>query len=248
FFVYAFAAQRHGVEAISYSRTNNYHLPAINELAWQNNIPLTFIANPNNPTGTLSPREQVIEYIQHAPGIIVVDECYYEFSGETVVDLIHGYKNLIVFRSLSKSFGLAGLRLGYLAAHESLADRLARSALTFSVNALAQAAGTAALDELDIHRQRIQTLIQDRDTLQKELEALGLAVLPSATNFLLTLWPTPIENPAAKLAGQGILVSDQTKNMQTDRPALRIALGTNEENARLVGCIRGIMKNAGVEG
>ena len=243
FFVYDFAAQRHGVPVVALARAEDYTLPPCDTaLAGMKSrsVSLTFIANPNNPTGTLTPRDRIREYLSRWPGIVVVDECYYEFSGETVADQIARHENLIILRSLSKSFGLSGLRLGYALAHEHTMNILVRHAMTFPVNALAQAAGLAALEEVEFHRERIRQLIRARDALKHDLESLGLEVLPSHANFLLTLWPEtpPDQSPARRLAEQGIWVSDQSPVLNLSRPALRLAIGTPEETARLREAIR----------
>ena len=242
FFVYAFAAERHQVKVFPVARNADFSLPNPRTLSILETADLTFIANPNNPTGSLSPREQIIDYLETLPGMIVVDECYYEFAGETVVDLIHDYKNLIVLRSLSKCFGLAGLRIGYAVAHEEVADVLSRYALTFPVNVMAQAAAVAALNDRVIYMERVRRLIGFRNELSDELKILGLTVYPSHTNFLLTLWPEYLpENPAVLLERKGILVSDQTKNIGFSQPALRIGVGTHDENLKLIYAIKSFL-------
>ncbi|MFB3786275.1 MAG: histidinol-phosphate transaminase [bacterium] len=246
FFVYAFAAQRHGIPVLTLERAGDCALPpCASALSMVKNeaVSLTFIANPNNPTGTLTPRGRLVEYLDQWPGIVTVDECYFEFCGETVVDLIPQHENLLIIRSLSKSFGLSGLRLGYAVGQEKTVDILARHAMTFPVNALAQAAGLAALEEVEIHRERIRGLIQARAILRRDLEALGLEVLPSHANFLLTLWPEtpPDRHPARLLAERGILVSDQSAALNLGRPALRLALGTPDENRRLLEAVRDLL-------
>ncbi len=243
FFVYSFTAQRHGAPVTVVPRNADYTLPETGKLKASldfDSPSLTFIANPNNPTGTLTPRERLEAYIQAQSGIVVVDECYYEYSGETLADTIREYDNLIVFRSLSKSFGLSGLRVGYAVAGESLIERMERHAMTFPVNIIAQAAGLAVLEDIDAYHQRIRELIHARDAMKRQFEELGLKVLPSHTNFLLVFWPeeTGQESPAKRLAENGILVSDQTAAMNNGRPAIRIAVGTQEENERLIDRVR----------
>ncbi|MEW6237281.1 MAG: histidinol-phosphate transaminase [Candidatus Omnitrophota bacterium] len=246
FFVYRFAAQRHGFKTIAFRRDGDFQLPPFSSLAPKEavaKIALSFIANPNNPTGTLTNRERIISYIQSLPGVVVIDECYFEFCGETVIDLVKDYPNLIVFRSLSKSFGLSGLRLGYAAASRPLIEFMERYAMTFPVNVLAQAAGLAVLDDLAFYQERIETLIEWREQMQQELSALGLKVIPSQANFLLTLWEKTQINPAKALAQRGILVSDQTANVNAGVPVLRIAIGTEEENQRLIKAIKEMMND-----
>lgn len=244
FFVYRFAGLRHGGQVFSVQRDSKFAIPesldpSLNQLP----IALSFIANPNNPTGTCMPRESLLSVLKKLSGMVVVDECYFEFCGETVVDQVKDNPRLIVFRSLSKSFGLSGLRLGYAIAHESVIERMERYAMTFPVNAIAQAAGIAALDDWPEYKKRIQDVVTWREDLQKQLQSLGLEVIASQTNFLLTLWPESAQaiNPAQKLAEAGILVSDQTPAIGLSRPALRIAVGTPEENKRVVEEIRKLM-------
>ncbi len=244
FFYYHFTPQRHGLEGMSIKRDDSFELPdpQTTQIPGKN-IALTFIANPNNPTGTLTPRDHLLRWLDRLPGIVVADECYYEFSGETVVDLIHERENLIVFRSLSKSYGLAGIRLGYAVANEALIDTLERHALTFPVNALAQAAGIAVLNEYETYLKRIEQLKIWRDDLRKSLEKLGLCIPPSYTNFLLTLWPKSFyeTQPATRLREQGILISDQTAAVGQNRPALRIAVGIEPENHKVLQAIQELM-------
>ncbi len=251
FFVYGFAAQRHSIPVVSIPRAEDYTLPEYDSLPSdivQGDYSVTFIANPNNPTGTQTPRERLEEYLHRWPGTIVVDECYYEFSGETVIDLIHERDNLIVFRSLSKSFGLSGLRLGYAVAARNVIDTMERHSMTFPVNVCAQAAGIAALEDVEEYQRRIRELIQRRDRLKQTLEGLGLETIPSRANFILTLWPQTwmSRQPARLLAEQGILVSDQTAAMNLGRPALRIAVSTEMENERLLQTVRSLTVQNGI--
>lgn len=245
FFVYRFCAERHGREIARIPRDARFHLPDSEALAVAHlgaAPALTFIANPNNPTGTLASRDELLRVVDAMPGMALVDECYYEFSGVSVAELALERKNLVVLRSLSKSFGLSGLRLGYAVAHPETVERMERFAMTFPVNALAQAAGIAALRDLEAHRARIQELIERRESLSERLLALGLEVPPSATNFILAIWPRSTEEPPAQaLVREGILVSDQTEALGLGRPALRIAVGSQEENERVAELLKRLL-------
>jgi histidinol-phosphate aminotransferase len=243
FFVYRFACQRHRIPVLQIPRNEGFDLPAaLNPIQARQPIALSFIANPNNPTGTLTSREHLLRWVDELPGIVVVDECYFEFCGQTVADRVRQCEKLIVLRSFSKGFGCSGLRLGYAVAHESLIDALERYAMTFPVNAIAQAAGIAALEDLAAYRERVQKLIRARETLRRSLEALGLEVLPSQTNFLLAIFPAGMPvHPAQALAEKGILISDQTAAVQRERPALRLGIGAPEENERLLNGIQELL-------
>jgi histidinol-phosphate aminotransferase len=235
FFVYRFSAQRHNNNVVRIQRDENYDLPSESKLRpqLQNEPALTFIANPNNPTGTLTSRDDLIAVLNCLPGTKVVDECYFEFCNETVVDLIHERDDLIVFRSLSKCFGLAGLRVGYAIACEALIERMASFALTFPVNAIAQAAAIAALNEVHEMTQRVEQLIEQREKLAQVTNALGAKTIPSHANFILTLWNKE-SDLATKLRECRIFVSNQTANIGCEQIALRIGVGTPQENQKLI--------------
>ncbi len=240
FFVYGFCAARHSRKVVKIPREYDFQLPAYSAIQMQipNDTALTFIANPNNPTGTLTSREPLLEYIQNARGKIIVDECYFEFCEETVADLVHEYPQLIVFRSLSKSYGLAGLRLGYAVAHEEVIETLNRHAMTFPVNSIAQAAGIAVLENQERYTEHIALLKEEREKMRSCFLTAGFMVPESAANFFLVLDGTAsrVEELKALFAEHSIYISDQSKNV--GRPALRIAAGTPEENFQVMSLIQ----------
>ena len=182
FFVYDFAAKVVGGVSVAVKRTEDFGLDV--EAIVEKVTPRTkvlFIANPNNPTANLVARETIIEILDRVDCLVVVDECYYEFCQETVADSIDKYPNLIILRSLSKSFGLAGIRLGYAIANETIIDYLYRVAQLFPVNKLALVAGEIALKDKGYILDNIQKINQEKINLAKELNQLGFIVYPSAT-------------------------------------------------------------------
>ncbi|MFC2082770.1 pyridoxal phosphate-dependent aminotransferase [Candidatus Bipolaricaulota bacterium] len=146
---------------------------------------LVWICNPNNPTGTRVPRETILSVVESSHGIVVVDECYYEFLGETVVDLVDRYSNLVVLRSFSKSFGLAGLRLGYAIASPPKIDQLEAKRQIFSVNRLAASAGCLSIAHSTYYENAREQVATTRDAFVHSLQELGLLVFDSYTNFVL---------------------------------------------------------------
>lgn len=239
FFVYGFCAKRHNRNHAAIQRNYEFQLPPFAEIkkAIPKNTAVTFIANPNNPTGTLSTQDALIEYIEQCPGKLVIDECYFEFSGETVVDWVMNHQNLIVLRSLSKSFGLAGLRIGYAIAHPDVIETINRYAMTFPVNNIAQAAGIAVLQQLERYQDHIETLKEEREKLRHSLMVTGFAVPESTSNFILVMdgSSVTVEELKKVLDEHHVYVSDQSKNV--GKPALRIAAGTPEENFQLIQII-----------
>ncbi|HPA44675.1 MAG TPA: histidinol-phosphate transaminase [bacterium] len=246
FFYYGFCTAREGERyaPMFRRRADKYDLPPMEEIhshIQREKPDLVFLANPNNPTGGLVDRDRVLQLLQRTPGTLVVDECYFEFAGQSVVDLIQEHSNLIVLRSLSKSFSLAGVRIGYAVACRERIDALERMALTFPVNAIAQTAARAALRETEIMRERIGKIITWRENLARELNQLGLDVFPSHTNFLLVcsgLLNKIPDDCALCLSKRGILVSNQTHTPGIEGTALRITVGTPDQLERLLQEIR----------
>lgn len=148
---------------------------------------LTFLCNPNNPTGTVLPPERIAGWAEEFPGcVFVVDEAYLPFADEAVGSVLqHRRDNILVLRSMTKDFALAGLRLGFAAAVPRLIEQLAMVQPPWSVNAMAQAAGVAALEDLDHVRSSCQLLRQARRSLCDDLRLVGRKPLDSAGHFFL---------------------------------------------------------------
>lgn len=237
FLVYSLSTEVMGGNLVIVKRTANFDLNVREILDRVTEATkIIFIANPNNPTGNLVDRDRIIKIISHVDCLVVVDECYYEMSGETVSDLVNKYENLLVLRSLSKSFGLAGLRLGYGIANENLIDYLYRATQIFPVNRLALAAGMAALEDLDSAYSIIRQICQQRQTLGKHLEQMGFVVYPSATNFLFVN-TKPLGILSADLVrvlrDKNIWVRDFGCKLGLDGYYFRTAIGTPNQNQKL---------------
>jgi histidinol-phosphate aminotransferase len=198
---------------------------------------VVFIANPNNPTGTLVSRDAIKKILRAASStIVVIDEAYAEFSGVTVLPWIRKYPNLFVTRTFSKAAGLAGLRLGAaMACRQSLA-LLRRAMPPFPVNIGALVAAEAALQERTSIRNYVKQTREIREWFAGELARLGVRTFPSAGNFLLADFGS--QGPALfkQLATQGILVRERSKDIGPG--FVRISIGTGPEMKRLVKVIQ----------
>ncbi len=209
-----------------------------------------FIANPNNPTGNFVPREVIVEILERVNCIVVVDECYYEMCQKTVVDLVDKYNNLIILRSLSKSFGLAGLRIGYGVANPTCIDYLYRATQTFPVNRIAQAAALVALNDLDYMRAKLEQVRQEREKLAQRLQTLGFIVYPSETNFLFVRTEPlgiPSKHIVEALRARNIFVSDFGLKPGLDAYYLKTAVGTSDENKTLLTGLAEIVTELSVQ-
>jgi histidinol-phosphate aminotransferase len=151
---------------------------------------LAWVCNPNNPTGTPVPRHAIVDLLKSAEGMVAVDECYFEFCGETVADLIGSYPNLVVLRSFSKSFGLAGLRLGFAISTPANIAALNGLRQIFNVNRMAEAAGVIALKYLPRFREIWAEVADIRERFSAGLEHCGCRPLTSAANFVLVDFKT----------------------------------------------------------
>ena len=197
---------------------------------------LVFLCNPNNPTGTLTSLETIDAWARsHPQTLFIVDEAYLAFAATARSALNIGVQNILVLRSMTKDYALAGLRLGYAVSNEDVIDALARVSPPWSVNSMAQAAGVAVLADKENLRSSLDKLARANETLVAGLRTLGLTPLPSDVHFFLVL----VEDGAAfrrKLLRQKIMVRDCAS---FGLPAhVRIATRRPEENARLLNAIR----------
>ena len=202
---------------------------------------LAFLCRPNNPTGHTLPLEAVAEWAQSCPQtLLVVDEAYLAFTAGCPSALETGAENVLVLRSMTKDYALAGLRLGYAVGAEGVISALARVRPPWNVNALAQAAGLAALADGEHSCRSLGRLLRDKGRLVAELEALGLTVPPSEVHFFLVR----VRDAAATRAGllsKGIVVRDCTS---FGLPGfVRVATRRPEENERLVAAWRDLVKD-----
>ncbi len=198
---------------------------------------LVWIAYPNNPTGNLFPREAILRLVAAAPGLVVVDEAYYAFSGgASLLAEVGRHPNLLLVRTVSK-LGLAGLRLGLAIGTPDWIAEFEKLRLPYNVNALSMAAGELLLEHRAVLEEQTRAILAERSRLEGALDAIGrVARFPSAANFVLVRVP---DAPAAfeSLRGRGILV----RNFHGSHPllahCLRLTVGTADENDRLLGAL-----------
>ncbi|MFF3708388.1 histidinol-phosphate transaminase [Streptomyces phaeochromogenes] len=219
---------------------------AASERAIAENRPdVVFITTPNNPTGNAVPAETVLALYEAAqaakPSMVVVDEAYIEFShGDSLLPLLEGRPNLVVSRTMSKAFGAAGLRLGYLAAHPAVVDAVQLVRLPYHLSAVAQATALAALEHTDTLLKYVEQLKTERDRLVLELRAIGFDVTESDANFV-QFGRFDGENGSheawQKILDRGVLVRDNGV------PGwLRVSAGTPAENDAFLDAVRELKK------
>lgn len=210
---------------------------------------LVFVANPNNPTGTLLDEARIRAFLARVPAhvLVILDEAYTEYlPPERRMDsmaLVREFPNLIVLRTFSKAYGLAGVRVGFGVAHRAVADLLNRTRLVFNVNALAQAAATAALDDDEFVARTYAVNRAGLEQLARAFERLGLPHVPSFGNFVLVDFGAAA-HPAAEvnrqLLARGLIVRPLGPYGLPQH--LRITVGLPEENEALIAALRDILQ------
>lgn len=194
---------------------------------------LSWLCNPNNPTGELLPLDFVEEVGRGSDGVLVVDEAYFETSGVTALPLIERLPNLVVVRTLSKAFGLAGVRVGYALAGAGISDALRRVRPPGSISVVSAALGAQALSDISGMRQRVQQVKAERARLRRALQALDLDVRDSAANFLLV---QAGRSTAPALLKKGLVVRTFPATSLLAE-YIRITVRRPEENDRLLAAL-----------
>lgn len=202
---------------------------------------IAFIGRPNNPTSN-SISEDELEKLLDTGKVIVVDEAYVEFSGESIVDWVEDYENLIVLRTFSKMFGLAGLRIGYGITNSELVRAFERVRPPFSVNRLGQKAAIAALGDEGFVEKTRENICEGREYLQEELERIGFETLPSEANFIMAS-PEPLGKDAGSLCNylfqeEGIIIRNLSGFRGASSKWVRISIGKPKQNKRLVKALK----------
>jgi histidinol-phosphate aminotransferase len=195
------------------------------------------IANPNSPSGSIATREQIIQIAQCAPqAVVLVDEAYFHFYGETVLDLIDTFPNLVVARTFSKAYGLAGLRLGVLAAPIELMRWIRRVLSPYSVNSLALACLPAALEDGEYLNWYVGEVNAARAEFAAALDAAGVRRWPSYANFILVEIGAGHAEFVRLMSEGGVLVRDRSNDPGCDG-CVRITIGTREQMQEAVGVL-----------
>lgn len=204
--------------------------------------PLTIVCNPNAPTGSLI-QPDVIAHLAHSlQGVLLVDEAYSDFSDINCLDLVKQLDNVIILRSMSKGYSLAGIRFGYAMAHPDLIEGLMKVKDSYNVDAMTLAAATAAIQDQAYFQTNVENTKAARTILTQDLRNLGLSVQDSHTNFVWAQSTTvPANNIHEQLAEQNIFVRYFKVPDLEDK--LRITVGTPEQNARLIQALEKILNS-----
>ncbi len=202
---------------------------------------VVFLTSPNNPTGLVEPAERVRQLIASAPGLVVVDEAYAQFADWTALDLVGEDVPLVVTRTFSKTWSMAGARLGYLVGPAALVAELDKVVLPYHLDAVKQIAGRLALRYSDEMDARVKQIVAERERISTELASLDIEVFPSGANFVLfrprhhagrAIWQG--------LVDRSVLVRD-CSGWPRLADCLRVTVGTSGENTEFLDAMRALL-------
>lgn len=223
-------------------------LPSLIEAIERARPKVVFLATPNNPTGGVFSETEILKILAATRGLVVVDEAYGSYAGRTMLSHLVDQERLVILRTLSK-IGLAGLRIGYIVTHASLAPELEKVRLPFNINAFSQAAALVLLAHQGWIDANVREVVRERTRVAQGLAALpGVEAFPSEANFILFRTTRPSDEVFQALLADGILVR-HLGSASGLRNCLRVTVGTVEDNDRfLAGLAKAVRQGSGKTG
>ena len=235
--LYPVLAVLQNCRAIEIPFNKDFSLP---EKLEKTNAALTIICNPNAPSGSFIRPEKIADLAKKLKGMLLVDEAYVDFAEDNCIKLLGEFDNLIILRSLSKGYSLAGLRFGFAIADEGLISGLLKLKDSYNVDTIAIAAATAAIKDQSYFKQNVEKIKKDRQALTENLQSLGFTVPESSSNFVLA--------QSTKKAADFIYEKLEERNIYIrywKQPGLenklRISVGTAEQNNKLISALKEIL-------
>ncbi len=231
-----------GATTIEGERTNEFLIDPVAGPAWvrSNRPDVVFVCSPNNPTGIVEPRETIealLAAVIDVGGLLIVDEAYGQFAPWSALELLGDDVPLVVTRTYSKTWAMAGARLGYVLAPAWLVDELDKVVLPYHLDAMKQAAGLAALDFIDDMEQRVADIVEERGRLQAALLEMGATVWPSGANFILFRPPNADGDRVWQaMVDRSVLVRN-TASWDHLQGCLRVTVGTRTDNDRFLAAL-----------
>ena len=242
FSVYGYNAMLTNTKVVEVPRRVDFSVDedAVCERLAQGDIDFTIATSPNNPTGNLVSPEFAERMLQASDALVVIDEAYFEFSRFTVRPLLERYENLVILRTFSKAFSLAGVRVGYVLGSAKIIDELTKVRQPYSVDAVSQAIARVVYENRAAFEPGIDAIIEERGRLFDALQQLdGVQPFPSASNYILFR----IDDAAdvwQKLYDAGVLVRDFSSSKYLEN-CLRVSIGTPAENDRFLAALAAVM-------
>jgi histidinol-phosphate aminotransferase len=225
-----------------------YDVDALLAARRESGATVTIVCSPNNPTGSSLTLAEIERLCDESDSLVVIDEAYHEFAGESAVPLLARHPNLVVLRTFSKAKALAGLRVGYLLASPDLVREINKARLPYNINFFSQAAALAALEEQEALAASLARIVAGRERLRTRLGDMpGVRAWPSRANFfILELLSADPKAVFASLLRHGVLVRDVTSYPMLSR-CLRVSVGNEEENETFLRALGTALGEAGMD-
>lgn len=202
---------------------------------------LAIVGNPNNPTGRGCSIDEIGKFLKKFKGLLVVDEAYVDFYGETAIELVNEFDNLMITRSLSKSYSLAGLRIGIAISNKENIDGLFKLKDSYNVNRISEAAAVAAIEDSKSFKYNIEMIVNNKEYLEEQLKILDFEIIPSKANFLFVRHVTvKAKELYENLKTKKILVRYFEGPIQSEY--IRVTVGTMMQIKKLITEISSIVK------
>jgi histidinol-phosphate aminotransferase len=239
FSVFGYCVKYQGAEYVAVPLRKGFTLDVkAMRAAFTPDAKLLYLCSPNNPTGNQFGQAEVEALIEEFAGIVMVDEAYGEYADYSVVPLIDKYENLVVLRTFSKAFGLAGLRLGYAVANPMLANAVNKIPAPYAINTVTLTMGRKLLENVGVVREAVAALKAERGKLINELnEIRGVEAFDSRANFVLFNTSKPYEDVYVNLLKRGVIIKKLGKLLEYEN-CLRATVGLPEMNAKLLNGLR----------
>ncbi len=239
FTMYGIDAEVTGTDIVRIPRHEDFSIDqdAVLARVAEGDIDIVMIANPNNPTGNLTDEGFLIDLLKSTDAIVLVDEAYFEFSRHTMRPHMARHPNLVILRTFSKAFSMAGMRVGYLLGHADVVSELKKVRQPYSVNSFSQWVARAVFKDRMVFEQGISDILRGRDQLMHGLRLQhGVEVFPSEANFVLFR----VEHASALwrdlLHGHSVLIRDFSRSPGLE-DCLRVTVGTHDENQRFIEAV-----------
>jgi histidinol-phosphate aminotransferase len=217
-----------------------------NELAWElppslgaDPAPLKFVVNPNSPTGALFATSDVEAVVTASSGVVVIDEAYVDFAPHSCLPLLTRHDNVLILRTFSKSYSLAGMRIGFALGSPELIEALDAVKDSYNVDRLAIVAAAAAIQDEEYHRGVVAEVVERRTELSAALEGMGFEVVPSEANFVFVKPPMPAAQVVAALRERKILVRHYDR--EPIAGWIRVTVGTQAQHEKLLAALKEIV-------
>ncbi len=243
FSMYAIDAQATGTEIVDIPRRSDFSVDeeAVLERIAKGDIDIVVLANPNNPTGNLTPETLLIDILETTDALVLIDEAYFEFSRHTMRPHMERHPNLVILRTFSKAFSMAGMRVGYMLAHNDVVMELTKVRQPYSVDAFSQWVAAKVFRERVVFQSGIREIMRGRDVIMHGLSQVpGIEVFPSEANFVMFR----VEHASAfwrdLLKNHSVLIRDHSRAPGLE-DCLRVTVGNDEENTRFLEAVHDVM-------